>query len=57
MCYPYTVRREQYRFDPWYVMVKKGKGSLYTVLKEPKNSSVPKEKGLKLELQQLPPSD
>jgi hypothetical protein len=51
MCYPYTVRREQYRFDPWYVMVKKGKGSLYTVLKEPKNSPVPKEKGLKLELQ------
>jgi hypothetical protein len=27
---PYSVRREQYRHDPWYVMVKKGKGSLYT---------------------------
>jgi hypothetical protein len=35
MGYPCTVRREQYRRDPWYVMVKKGNGSLYTVLKEP----------------------
>jgi hypothetical protein len=35
MGYPYSVRREQYRHDPWYVMVKKGKYSLYTVLKEP----------------------
>jgi hypothetical protein len=34
MGYPYSVRREHYRRDPWYVMVKKGKGSLYTVLKE-----------------------
>jgi hypothetical protein len=34
MGYPYTVRREQYRRNPWYVMVKKGKGSLCTVLKE-----------------------
>jgi hypothetical protein len=33
MCDPYSVRREQYRRDPWYVMVKKGKGSLYTMLK------------------------
>jgi hypothetical protein len=33
MDYPHNVRREQYRLDPWYVMVKKGKGSLYTVLK------------------------
>jgi hypothetical protein len=31
-------------------MIKKGKGSLYTVLKEPSNSPVPKEKDLKLEL-------
>jgi hypothetical protein len=31
-------------------MVKKGKGSLYTVLKGPLNSLVPKEKDLKLEL-------
>jgi hypothetical protein len=51
MSYPYSVRREHYRHDPWYVMVKKGKGSLYTVLKEPYNSPVPKEKYLKLELQ------
>ena len=51
MGYPYSVRREHYRRDPWYVMVKKGKGSLYTVLKEPYNSPVPKEKDLKLELQ------
>jgi hypothetical protein len=36
MGYPYSVRREHYRRDPWYVMVKKGKCSLYTVLKEPK---------------------
>ena len=35
MGYPYTVRREQYRLDPWYVMVKKGKGSIYSVLREP----------------------
>jgi hypothetical protein len=35
MGYPYTVRKEQYRLDPWYVMVKKGKGSIYTMLKEP----------------------
>jgi hypothetical protein len=35
MGYPYIVRREQYRCDPWYVMVKKCKGSLYTVQKEP----------------------
>jgi hypothetical protein len=35
MGYPYSVRRDHYRRDPWYVMVKKGKGSLYTVLKEP----------------------
>jgi hypothetical protein len=34
MGYPYSVRREHYRRDPWYVMVKKGKGCLYTVLKE-----------------------
>jgi hypothetical protein len=33
MGYPFSVRREHYRRDPWYVMVKKGKGSLYTVLK------------------------
>jgi hypothetical protein len=26
MDYPYSVRREHYRCDPWYVMVKKGKG-------------------------------
>jgi hypothetical protein len=32
--YPYTVRREQYRRDPWYIVVKKGKGSIYTVLRE-----------------------
>ena len=25
MGYPYSVRREHYRRDPWYVMVKKGK--------------------------------
>ena len=49
--YPYSVRREHYRRDPWYIMVKKGKGSLYTVLKKPLNSPVPKEKDLKLELQ------
>jgi hypothetical protein len=54
MGYPYSVRREHYRSDPWYVMVKKG---LYTMLKEPLNSPVPKEKDLKMELQQLPPSD
>jgi hypothetical protein len=30
MGYPYSVRREHYRRDPWYVMVKKGKGSIYT---------------------------
>jgi hypothetical protein len=36
MGYPYSVRREHYRRDPWYVMVKKGKCSLYIVLKEPK---------------------
>jgi hypothetical protein len=30
--------------------IKKGKGSLYTVLKEPLNSPVPKEKDLKLEV-------
>jgi hypothetical protein len=30
MGYPYSVRREHYRHDPWYVMVKKGKGSIYT---------------------------
>jgi hypothetical protein len=29
MGYPYSVRREHYRRDPWYVMVKKGKDSLY----------------------------
>jgi hypothetical protein len=51
MGYPYSVRREHYRRDPWYVMVKKGKGSLYTVLKEPLNSPVPKGKDLKMELQ------
>jgi hypothetical protein len=33
MGYPYSVRREHYRRDPWYVMVKKGKDSLYTMLK------------------------
>jgi hypothetical protein len=33
------------------VMVKKGKDSLYTVLREPWNSSVPKDKDLKLKLQ------
>jgi hypothetical protein len=32
MGYPYSDRREHYRRDPWYVMVKKGKGSIYTVL-------------------------
>jgi hypothetical protein len=31
---PYSVRREHYRFDPWYIMVKKDKGSIYTVLRE-----------------------
>jgi hypothetical protein len=35
MGYPYSVRREHYRHDPWYVMVKKGKDTLYSVLKEP----------------------
>jgi hypothetical protein len=35
MGYPYIVRREHYRRHPWYVMVKKGKDSLCTVLKEP----------------------
>jgi hypothetical protein len=30
MGYPYSVRREHYRRGPWYVMVKKVKGSLYT---------------------------
>jgi hypothetical protein len=30
MGYPYSVRREHYRHDPWYVMDKKGKGSIYT---------------------------
>jgi hypothetical protein len=34
MGYPYSVRREHYRHDHWYVIVRKGKGSLYTVLKE-----------------------
>jgi hypothetical protein len=34
MSYPYTVRREQYRRDPWYVMVKKGKGSSIHCAKE-----------------------
>jgi hypothetical protein len=29
MGYPYSVRREHCRHDPWYVMVKKGKGSIY----------------------------
>jgi hypothetical protein len=33
MDYPYSVRREHYRRDPWYVIVKKGKGSIYTMLK------------------------
>jgi hypothetical protein len=23
--YPYNIREKQYRSDPWYVMVKKGK--------------------------------
>jgi hypothetical protein len=49
MDYPYSVRREHYRRDPWYVKVEKGKGSLYAMLKEPKNSPVPKEKDLKLQ--------
>jgi hypothetical protein len=31
---PYSVRREHYRRDPWYVMVKKGKDSIYIVLRE-----------------------
>jgi hypothetical protein len=35
MGYPYTVRREKYRLDHWYVMGKKDKGSIYTVLREP----------------------
>jgi hypothetical protein len=35
MDYPYSVRREHYIRDPWYVMVKKGKDSLYTALREP----------------------
>jgi hypothetical protein len=39
------------RRDPWYVMVKKGKGSIYTMLKEPLNSPVLKEKNLKLGMQ------
>jgi hypothetical protein len=30
MGYPYSVRREHDRRNPWYVMVKKGKGSIYT---------------------------
>jgi hypothetical protein len=34
MDYPYTVRREQYRREPWYVMVKKDKGSLYCVVRD-----------------------
>jgi hypothetical protein len=34
MVYPYSVRREHYIRDPWY-MVTKGKGSIYTMLKEP----------------------
>jgi hypothetical protein len=34
MDYPYSVRREYCRRDPWYDMVKKGKGSIYTVLRE-----------------------
>jgi hypothetical protein len=29
MGYPYSVRREHYRRNPWYVMVKKGKDSIY----------------------------
>jgi hypothetical protein len=49
MGYPYSVRREHYRCDPWYGMVKKGKDSIYTVLRE--NSPVPKDKDLKLKLQ------
>jgi hypothetical protein len=32
-------------------MVKKGKGCIYTVLREPKNSPVSKDKDLKLNLQ------
>jgi hypothetical protein len=32
-------------------MVKKGKGGLYTMLREPYNSPVPKDKDLKLKLQ------
>jgi hypothetical protein len=35
MGYTYSVKREHYRRDPWYVMIKKGKISIYTVLKEP----------------------
>jgi hypothetical protein len=35
MGYPYSVRREHYRCDPWYVVVKKGKGSIYTMIREP----------------------
>jgi hypothetical protein len=31
MGYPYSVKREHYRRNPWYVMVKKGKGSLCTI--------------------------
>jgi hypothetical protein len=34
MGYPYSVRREHYGHDPWYVMVKKVKGSIYAVLRE-----------------------
>jgi hypothetical protein len=33
MGYSYSVRKEHYRRDPWYVVVKKGKGSLYTSAK------------------------
>ena len=43
MGYPYSVRREHYRRDPWYVMVKKGKDSIYIVLREPQSSPVSKE--------------
>jgi hypothetical protein len=28
------LKEKQYRRDPWYVIVKKGKGCLYIVLKE-----------------------
>jgi hypothetical protein len=50
MDYPYSVRREHYRRDPWYVMVKRGKGSIYTVLREPYNSPVPKDKRFEVEV-------